>query len=92
MIYPAFLSTAKTFPSPLKDSVCFSHEWQLLPTYVGFVLILALLVVLTGIAVVKVNRIADALHVNGDITQFSATPSSFRGSAHDRSIAVRVWC
>lgn len=58
--------------------------------YVGFGLILALLVVLTGIAVVKVNRIADALHVNSDIhAQVQRHAINFRGSAHDRSIAVR---
>lgn len=58
--------------------------------YVGFGLILALLVVLTGIAVVKVNRIADALHVNNDIhAQVQRHAINFRGSAHDRSIAVR---
>lgn len=58
--------------------------------YVGFGMILALLVVLTGIAVVKVNRIDDALRVNNDIhVQVQRYAINFRGSAHDRSIAVR---
>lgn len=58
--------------------------------YVGFGLILALLVVLTGIAVVKVERIDDALQINNDIhVQVQRYAINFRGSAHDRSIAVR---
>lgn len=58
--------------------------------YVGFGLILALLVVLTGIAVVKVDRIDEALRVNNDIhVQVQRYAINFRGSAHDRSIAVR---
>ncbi|WKK91162.1 methyl-accepting chemotaxis protein [Diaphorobacter sp. C33] len=58
--------------------------------YAGFGLILVLLVVLTGIALVKVNRIDQALRTNNDIhVQVQRYAINFRGSAHDRSIAVR---
>lgn len=58
--------------------------------YAGFGLILALLLVLTGIALVKVNRIDQALRANNDIhVQVQRYAINFRGSAHDRAIAVR---
>ncbi|WP_313605267.1 methyl-accepting chemotaxis protein [Comamonas jiangduensis] len=58
--------------------------------YVGFGLIVALLVVVTGVAVVKVDRIERALRANSDIySQVQRNAINFRGSAHDRSIAVR---
>ena len=58
--------------------------------YAGFALILALLIVVTGVAVVKVNRIDQALRDNNNIhVQVQRYAINFRGSAHDRSIAVR---
>ena len=58
--------------------------------YAGFGLILALLIVVTGVAVVKVNRIDQALRDNNNIhVQVQRYAINFRGSAHDRSIAVR---
>ena len=58
--------------------------------YLGFGLIVALLVVVTGVAVVKVDRIERALRANSDIySQVQRNAINFRGSAHDRSIAVR---
>ncbi|WP_422689075.1 methyl-accepting chemotaxis protein [Comamonas endophytica] len=58
--------------------------------YLGFGLILALLVVVTGVAVVKVDRIDRALRANSEIySQVQRNAINFRGSAHDRSIAVR---
>ncbi len=58
--------------------------------YAGFALILALLVVVTGVAVVKVSRIDQALRDNNNIhVQVQRYAINFRGSAHDRSIAVR---
>lgn len=58
--------------------------------YLGFGLIVALLVVVTAVAVVKVDRIERALRANLDIySQVQRNAINFRGSAHDRSIAVR---
>ncbi|MBF6631830.1 MAG: methyl-accepting chemotaxis protein [Comamonas sp.] len=58
--------------------------------YVGFGLIVALLVVVTAVAVVKVDRIERAMRANLDIyAQVQRNAINFRGSAHDRSIAVR---
>lgn len=58
--------------------------------YLGFGLILALLVVVTGVAVVKVDRIDRALRANSEIySQVQRNAINFRGSAHDRAIAVR---
>lgn len=58
--------------------------------YAGFGLIVALLVVLTGIAVVKVQQIDRALRANNELhVQVQRYAINFRGSAHDRSIAVR---
>ena len=58
--------------------------------YLGFGLIVTLLVVLTVIAVVKVDRIDRALRANSEIySQVQRNAINFRGSAHDRSIAVR---
>ena len=56
----------------------------------GFGLVLVILVVVTTVAVIKVNAINAALHANSDthalIQRFAI---NFRGSAHDRAIAVR---
>lgn len=58
--------------------------------YLGFGMIVLLLVVLTVIAVVKVDRIDRALRANSEIySQVQRNAINFRGSAHDRSIAVR---
>lgn len=58
--------------------------------YAGFGLILAILVVVTGIAMVKVERIDRALRSNSEEhVQVQRYAINFRGSAHDRSIAVR---
>lgn len=58
--------------------------------YVGFGLIVALLVVVTAVAVVKVDHIERALQANLDIySQVQRNVINFRGSVHDRSIAVR---
>lgn len=58
--------------------------------YTAFGMILALLIVVTGVAVVKVDRIDRALRANNDIhVQVQRYAINFRGSAHDRSIAVR---
>jgi methyl-accepting chemotaxis protein len=58
--------------------------------YVGFGLVLTILVAVTGVAIVKVNAINVALHANSEehasIQRFAI---NFRGSAHDRSIAIR---
>jgi methyl-accepting chemotaxis protein len=58
--------------------------------YVGFGLILSILVAVTLIAVVKVRAIDDALRGNSErdmVVQRYAI--NFRGSAHNRSIAIR---
>ena len=48
------------------------------------------LIVVTGVAVVKVSRIDQALRDNNNIhVQVQRYAINFRGSAHDRSIAVR---
>lgn len=56
----------------------------------GFALVLVILVVVAMVAVIKVNAIKAALHANSDghalIQRFAI---NFRGSAHDRAIAVR---
>jgi len=58
--------------------------------YAGFGLILALLAVVTGIAMAKVERINGALRANSEEhVQVQRYAINFRGSAHDRSIAVR---
>ena len=56
----------------------------------GFALILAVLICVTAIAMIKVNIINNALRANSEnhvVTQRYAI--NFRGSAHDRSIAIR---
>ena len=58
--------------------------------YLGFGVILAVLVVVTGVALTKVQWVNDALRANSEehvLVQRYAI--NFRGSAHDRSIAVR---
>ena len=58
--------------------------------YAAFGLILAVLVAVTGIAMVKVDRIDKALRANSEIhAQAQRYAINFRGSAHDRSIAIR---
>ncbi|MHA7601654.1 methyl-accepting chemotaxis protein [Alicycliphilus sp. T452] len=58
--------------------------------YAGFGLILALLVIVTGIAMAKVERINSALRANSEEhVKVQRYAINFRGSAHDRSIAVR---
>lgn len=58
--------------------------------YAGFGLILLVLVVVTLVAMFKVNRIDQALRANNDVhVQVQRYAINFRGSAHDRSIAVR---
>ncbi|MDI1261326.1 methyl-accepting chemotaxis protein [Aquabacterium sp.] len=58
--------------------------------YVGFGLVLTILVAVTAVAIVKVHAINAALQVNSEehasIQRFAI---NFRGSAHDRSIAIR---
>ncbi|HRO80628.1 MAG TPA: methyl-accepting chemotaxis protein, partial [Alicycliphilus denitrificans] len=68
----------------------FSRMTVVARLYAGFGLILALLVVVTGIAMVKVERINGALRANSEEhVQVQRYAINFRGSAHDRSIAVR---
>ena len=56
----------------------------------GFGLVLAILVVVTMIALVKVSVINTALHANSDEhTDLQRYAINFRGSAHDRAIAIR---
>lgn len=58
--------------------------------YLGFGLIVFLLVIVTGVAVVKVNHIETALRANSEVySQVQRNAINFRGSAHDRAIAVR---
>ena len=58
--------------------------------YAGFGLILAVMAIVTVMAMVKVQTIETALHANNDehvaIQRYAI---NFRGSAHDRSIAAR---
>ena len=57
---------------------------------IGFGLVLAILVVVATIALVKVNAINTALHANNDVhASIQRFAINFRGSAHDRAIAVR---
>ena len=57
---------------------------------IGFGLVLAILIVVTMIALVKVNVINTALHANSDEhTSIQRFAINFRGSAHDRAIAIR---
>lgn len=58
--------------------------------YVGFGIILLILAAVTAVAVIKVSSIEKALEANSKehvVTQRYAI--NFRGSAHDRSIAIR---
>jgi methyl-accepting chemotaxis protein len=58
--------------------------------YLGFGLILAILAVVTLVAVAKVRRIDAALQVNSELhSQIQRHAINFRGSAHDRAIAIR---
>ena len=56
----------------------------------GFGLMLAILMIVTAVAIFKVQTISTALHANGEehssIQRFAI---NFRGSAHDRAIAIR---
>ncbi len=57
---------------------------------IGFGLVLAILIVVTMIALVKVNVINTALRANSDEhTSIQRFAINFRGSAHDRAIAIR---
>jgi methyl-accepting chemotaxis protein len=57
---------------------------------IGFGALLAVLVVVTAMAVVKVQRIKAALHANStEHALIQRYAINFRGSAHDRSIAIR---
>lgn len=56
----------------------------------GFGLMLAILVVVTTIALIKVNAINNALRANSEVhSSIQRFAINFRGSAHDRAIAVR---
>ena len=58
--------------------------------YLGFGLLLAILAAVTLVAIFKVHAINAALHANSDshlLIQRAAI--NFRGSAHNRSIAIR---
>jgi methyl-accepting chemotaxis protein len=56
----------------------------------GFGLVLSILVIVTSVAVLKVNAIRAALHANNDVhASIQRYAINFRGSAHDRAIAVR---
>ncbi|MDD2536747.1 MAG: MCP four helix bundle domain-containing protein, partial [Macromonas bipunctata] len=58
--------------------------------YVGFGLILAILVVVTAVGMVKVDTINTALQANSaEHASIQRYAINFRGSAHDRAIAVR---
>ncbi len=58
--------------------------------YLGFGLIVAVLVVVTVIAMLKVQAINSALRANSDEhTLIQRYAINFRGSAHDRAIAIR---
>ena len=58
--------------------------------YAGFGLILTILIVLVAVATAKVQTIDKALRANSDLhTQVQRHAINFRGSAHDRSIAIR---
>ena len=58
--------------------------------YVGFGLILAILVAVTVVAMVKVRTIDNALLANSNVhSAIQRYAINFRGSAHDRSIAIR---
>ena len=56
----------------------------------GFAIILVILAILAGIAMLKVRTIETALLANGqEHTQIQRYAINFRGSTHDRAIAVR---
>ncbi|MGN6826997.1 methyl-accepting chemotaxis protein [Paucibacter sp. M5-1] len=56
----------------------------------GFGLVLLILVIVATVALVKVNAITVALHANSDVhAPIQRFAINFRGSAHDRAIAVR---
>ncbi|MFW9622174.1 MAG: methyl-accepting chemotaxis protein [Macromonas sp.] len=58
--------------------------------YVGFGLILAILVMVTAVGMVKVSAINAALQANSaEHASIQRYAINFRGSAHDRAIAVR---
>ncbi|MBU4610093.1 MCP four helix bundle domain-containing protein [Achromobacter sp. GG226] len=58
--------------------------------YAGFGVILTLLVVVAGISVVKVSAIDTALRANAEVhTAVQRYAINFRGSVHDRAIAIR---
>jgi methyl-accepting chemotaxis protein len=56
----------------------------------GFAIVLAILAIVAGIAMMKVRTIETALSANSqEHTQIQRFAINFRGSAHDRAIAVR---
>ena len=56
----------------------------------GFAIVLAILAIVAGVAMLKVRTIETALLANGqEHTQIQRYAINFRGSAHDRAIAVR---
>ena len=56
----------------------------------AFAIVLAILAIVAGIAMLKVQTIESALLANGqEHTQIQRYAINFRGSAHDRAIAVR---
>ena len=58
--------------------------------YLGFGILLTILVIVTAVAVIKVNAINAALRANNDVhASIQRFAINFRGSAHDRAIAVR---
>ena len=68
----------------------FSHMNVSKRLYLGFGLILAILVVLTAVAIAKVQAINTALQaVSKEHAAIQRYAINFRGSAHDRAIAVR---
>ncbi|MCX2865440.1 methyl-accepting chemotaxis protein [Paucibacter sp. PLA-PC-4] len=58
--------------------------------HLGFGLVLLILVIVATVAMVKVNAINAALHANSDVhASIQRFAINFRGSAHDRAIAIR---
>ncbi|WP_134015076.1 methyl-accepting chemotaxis protein [Modicisalibacter xianhensis] len=56
----------------------------------GFLIIIALMILLTAIGIVKVNDIDDSLTIINDVNSVKQRHAiDFRGSVHDRAIALR---
>ncbi|PBS11887.1 methyl-accepting chemotaxis protein [Lysobacteraceae bacterium NML93-0792] len=57
---------------------------------IGFSVVIALMLVLTAVGVQRVGRISDGLHTINDINSVKQRHAiNFRGSVHDRAIALR---